>query len=221
MTGRMMSERLGRWSFWLVLVGFHLTFFPMHVLGLQGMPRRVYTYLPERGWENLNLLATLGAGVLGVGVLIFVCNALGSLRRGESAGADPWAAPSLEWATGSPPPVYNFQHIPVVTGRQALWSDGALVAFVGGLDPDHPEVLVTNVLDAEPELRCPIAGPSIWPFWTAVATAATWIGLMFTPWAIVPGVLILFVTLLGWIVKPSEEHEGSEAATAQPAPATS
>jgi cytochrome c oxidase subunit 1 len=120
-TGRMLSERLGRWQFWLLYVGFILTFGPMHVSGMLGMPRRIYTYLPERGWELWNQLSTLGAVIQAPSYLIFVWNVVYSLRHGAPAGDDPWDAWTLEWATTSPPPPYNFETIPTVRSRRPLW----------------------------------------------------------------------------------------------------
>jgi len=120
-TGRMLSETLGRWHFWLFLIGFHLTFDTLHFAGLQGMPRRIYTYQPGRGLETLNLIASLGALVQGIAVLIFVINVVRSLRSGEAAGNDPWDAWTLEWSTTSPPPEYNFATLPVVQSRRPLW----------------------------------------------------------------------------------------------------
>src|SRR5215213_2020600 len=113
-TGRMMSERAGRWVVALVFVGFNLAFFPMHLLGLAGMPRRVYTYQPEMGWNGMNLFVSLSALILAVGFLLFFVDAVRSARHGKPAGDNPWNAPTLEWATASPPPPYNFRHIPVV-----------------------------------------------------------------------------------------------------------
>jgi cytochrome c oxidase subunit 1 len=120
-TGRMLSERLGRWNFWFLVIGFNVTFITMHVQGLLGMPRRVYTYMPDRGWEIWNLITTLGVPFQIVGVLLFVVNVIVSLRRGEPAGPDPWDAWTLEWATTSPPPSYNFEVVPVTTSRRPLW----------------------------------------------------------------------------------------------------
>jgi cytochrome c oxidase subunit 1 len=120
-TGRMLGETLGKWHFWLFLIGFHLTFDTLHFAGLQGMPRRIYTYQPGRGLETLNLIASLGALVQGVAVLIFVINVVRSLRSGEVAGSDPWDAWTLEWSTTSPPPEYNFATPPVVQSRRPLW----------------------------------------------------------------------------------------------------
>src|SRR4051812_41248245 len=117
----MLSERLGKVDFWLFFVGVNLTFFPMHPLGLQGMTRRVFTYGAETGWGTLNLLATVGAGVLGVAVLTFLVNVIWSRKHGALAAENPWGASTLEWATHSPPPPYNFMYPPTVRGRDPLW----------------------------------------------------------------------------------------------------
>lgn len=120
-TGRLMSERLGKWHFWLFVIGFHITFDTMHVPGLLGMPRRIYTYDAGRGWDLLNLICTLGVAVQGAGILCFGVNVVRSLWKGSPAGDDPWDAWTLEWSTTSPPPEYNFESIPVVRSRRPLW----------------------------------------------------------------------------------------------------
>ena len=118
MTGRMLSKQLGQWHFWLQIAGFNLTFLPMHVLGLRGMPRRVADYAPGRGWSFLNLLATAGAFLIAVSIAIFLVNVFVSLRKPRTAGADPWGANTLEWATSSPPPPHNFDALPPIrSGR--------------------------------------------------------------------------------------------------------
>jgi cytochrome c oxidase subunit I len=131
-TGRMLSERLGRLHFWLFVIGFNLTFVTMHVLGVQGMPRRIYTYPADRGWEPLNLLTSLGVPFQVLGVAVFAVNIILSLRRGRPAGDDPWDAWTLEWATTSPPPDYNFEQLPLTTSRRPLWD----LKHPG--DPDGP-----------------------------------------------------------------------------------
>jgi cytochrome c oxidase subunit 1 len=120
-TGRMLSERLGKWHFWLFVIGFHLTFDVMHFPGLLGMPRRIYTYEPGRGWDTMNLIVSYGAFIQAIAILIFVWNLIVSYWKGAEAGNDPWDAWTLEWLVSSPPPVYNFAAIPVVASRRPLW----------------------------------------------------------------------------------------------------
>jgi cytochrome c oxidase subunit 1 len=120
-TGRMMNETLGKWHFWLFLIGFHLTFDFMHIPGVLGMPRRIYTYEPGRGWENWNLIVSIGVIFQLAGILCWVVNSVWSFYRGKPAGNDPWDAWTLEWSTPSPPPEYNFAKIPVVRSRRPLW----------------------------------------------------------------------------------------------------
>jgi cytochrome c oxidase subunit I+III len=197
-SGRLLDERAGRWNFWLFFIGFNLTFFPMHQLGLIGMPRRVYTYPDGLGWNELNLLASIGAGLIAVSVALFVANVLWSLRRGQIAGDNPWGAGTLEWATSSPPPPWNFQDLPVVIGREPLWQEPTPSRVVTGLRSDVREVLITGAVDAEPDHRGEFPTPSIWPLLAALATTALFIGSIFTPWAVPIGAVPLLVTLVGW-----------------------
>ena len=197
-TGRMMSERLGRWSFWLIFIGFNLTFFPMHILGFQGMPRRIYTYQPDLPWQGLNMFVSLSAAILVAGFLLFFFDALRSLRSGATADADPWGAPTLEWATASPPPAYNFARIPVVSGSNPLWERPDALPVATGLRTDRRELIVSSVAEGRPEARESSPRNSIWPFLAAIATTVMLVGSIFTPWAVVWGAIPIGITLVGW-----------------------
>jgi heme/copper-type cytochrome/quinol oxidase subunit 1 len=215
MTGRLMSERLGRWSFWLFFVGFNLTFFPMHMLGLRGMPRRVVTYPDGMGWDGLNQLASIGAAIIAAGVLVFLVNAWRSRSHGAVAGPDPWRAGTLEWATSSPPPAANFEALPVVHGREPLWQPVRSPTHVQGLAVNRREVLLTTVLEAQPDHRVVFPKPSAWPFWGAVATTVLFVGSIFTPWAVAWGALPVAVALTLWFWprrQPTRENLGLEVA---------
>jgi cytochrome c oxidase subunit I len=198
LTGRRMSERLGVWNFWLAFIGFNLAFFPMHILGLMGMPRRVYTYQPEMGWDALNLLATAGALLLFVSFLIYLVNVASSLYTGEMAGDNPWDAGSLEWATTSPPPPYNFSHIPIVSHREPLWASREELPVVVGLSARRRELLVTDIAQAQPQVREASPDPSIWPLASAIAVAILFIWSIFTPWGVVWGAPLVAIALIGW-----------------------
>jgi cytochrome c oxidase subunit 1 len=197
-TGRMLGERLGRWNFWLFFIGFNLAFFPMHILGLQGMPRRVYTYPAEMGWDKLNLLATAGAAIIALSVLLFIVNVWRSHRHGAPAAANPWGADTLEWSVSSPPPAANFELPPVVHGRHPLWQEPGRPASVTGLANDYREVLITSVADAELDHRLWLPGSTPWPFLAALATTVLFVGSIFTPWAVVWGAVPVAITATCW-----------------------
>ncbi|MEE2861153.1 MAG: cytochrome c oxidase subunit I [Pseudomonadota bacterium] len=200
MTGRMMSERLGRWSALLIFLGFNLAFFPMHQLGLEGMPRRVYTYVPEMGWQFLNQLATAGSFVLAAGFGLTLINAIRSVFRGKVAGDNPWNATTLEWATASPPLNSNFPQPPVIDSHTPIWDwqQDDERPVVGGLRDDRRETLVTTLLDARPAMVQVLPGPTPWPFVSAVAASVGFIGLIFSPWFYVVGILAVFATFVLW-----------------------
>ncbi len=220
LTGRMMSERLGQLSFWLLVTGFNITFFPQHLLGLMGMPRRVYTYPMAMQWGSLNMLSSIGAVIMFAALCVYLANIVISLARGTAAASDPWNASSLEWATTSPPPVYNFLPLPTVSGRDPLWENFAEQPIVTGISAHKREVLVTHLMDAEPDHRKELPEPTPWPFLTALSAAALFIGSIFTPWAVVWGAIPVTIGMLGW-AWPRKGKRPSELAreiarTAQP-----
>ncbi len=203
-TGRMLNASLGKLNFWTLFVGFNLTFFPMHILGLHGMTRRIYTYVAETGWGNLNLLATVGAGIIGISVLLFTLNVVVSLRRGVIAGANPWLAPTLEWAVASPPPAYNFYHPPSVSDGEPLWHAPGEKPVVVGLSTKKREVLNTTIIDAVPEHRYELAVDSIWPFLLAIVVGLTMTFVIFTPWALPAGMFFSMIVLYAWFWRGNE-----------------
>jgi cytochrome c oxidase subunit 1 len=198
--GRLMSERLGAWSFWLMFAGFNIAFFPMHILGLHGMTRRVYTYGAEMGWGSMNLVSTMGAYILAIGILLSLINAVVSWRRGVVAGPDPWGAGTLEWATESPPRPCNFPVIPVVHGRDPVWQGvpPGEPDHVSGLAVEIRELVTTTLVDAKPDSRMTFPDPTPWPFLSAVLTTVFFIGSIFTPWAVVWGTPPVAIALVIW-----------------------
>ncbi|NKJ08321.1 cytochrome c oxidase subunit I [Rhizobium sp. SG741] len=197
-TGRMMSERLGRWAFGLIFTGFNLTFFPMHILGLQGMPRRIYTYQPEMPWSALNMFVSLSAVILAAGFLLFFIDAIRSAVSGAAAPDNPWDASTLEWSTSSPPPSYNFSRLPVVSSLAPLSEKSETLPVASGLSVDRRELIVSSVVEALPEARESSPDNSIWPLWSALATTVLLIWSIFTPWAVVWGSIPVSIALIGW-----------------------
>jgi cytochrome c oxidase subunit 1 len=209
-TGRMLGTRLGWLNFAAMFIGFNVAFYPMHHLGFLGMPRRVYTYLPENQWGEWNLVATIGAWVLGVGALIFLANVFWSRRHGKLAGDDPWGGGTLEWATTSPPPPYNFLYIPTVRGTYPVWENPPDTPVVTGLSTVKREVLVTTLHDARPDHRYHMAGRSIWTVVLAVATGGLMIGLIFHPISFPIGFFAVMATLAGWFWPTFEPYPITE-----------
>jgi cytochrome c oxidase subunit I+III len=212
MFGRMMDERLGKLSFWAVFVGFNLTFFPMHISGLLGMPRRIYTYSGGLGWTGYNLLSSIGSYVLGLGILVIVAAFVLALRRGRDAGPDPWKGESLEWATSSPPPDYNFAQIPVVRSREPMWDQPELHRHAARvhdpslvLDQGH-QTIGTTAVDADPESVLEMPAGSYTPVASAFGLALFTAGALVR---VVPlmalGAAVVALSVLAWFRSAPEE----------------
>ncbi|MFL6715680.1 MAG: cytochrome c oxidase subunit I [Burkholderiaceae bacterium] len=215
-TGRLLGETLGKWNFWLFFIGFNVSFFPMHLLGLAGMPRRVWTYPAGMGWDQMNLAATVGGMMIGASVLLFIINVLRSRRHGVPAGPNPWGAGTLEWGTDSPPPAGNFVAPPVCGGRYPLWEPDGVPAHVTGLADDRREILVTTLMDAVPDLRPVMPSPNIWPFLSAVAVTILFVGSIFTPWAVVWGAVPIAIGMTLWFWPRSKETRKNAASEVHP-----
>jgi cytochrome c oxidase subunit I len=209
MTGRMMNERLGKWSFWVMFIGFNVGFFPMHALGMMGMPRRIYTYQLGLGFDGLNMVVTIGAFVLGVGILLSIINLFWSLRYGTVAGPNPWNADGLEWSTDSPPPPYGSAHIPLVASRHPLWDD-----FEEEDDPDSDRTLdcgrltpVTTALDAVPIGIATIPEDSLLPLWLSLALFVFFIAVVLQMvWVALALLLVSFLLGCVWMWPRTEKE---------------
>jgi cytochrome c oxidase subunit I+III len=208
-SGKLLNETLGRWHFWLLFIGFNLTFFPMHIAGIQGMARRVYTYPADMGLDLANLIATGGTFLQAAGILVFLANLVYSHYKGEAAGNNPWSADSLEWATTSPPPNYGFAVMPIVRSRHPLWEQAELhqgnervekLVHALSLWPTKwRAALITSAQDARPEEVFRVAGPSIWPFAAAVTMTVIFTAEVFRLHLLtLVGVLGLVISIIGW-----------------------
>jgi cytochrome c oxidase subunit I+III len=216
-TGRMMDERLGKWTFWTMFVGFNLAFFPMHLIGLMGMPRRVYTYSAELGVGGYNLLISAGAFLFALGFLLLLINIVRSRTAGAVAGPNPWDAPTLEWSVSSPPPPYNFAVIPVIASRHPLWEDRLdettdRSTVHGGfvLDAGKETVGVT-ALDAEPDVILKMPGDTLLPLLAALGIVVIFCGmLLLNFWVIGAGAVWIALVLLVWLAP--RDHPDTERA---------
>jgi len=222
-TGRLLSERLGWWNFWTMFVFFNVTFFPMHVAGVLGMPRRISTYPAGLGWEPANLVSSVGAFGFAAGVLLFVVNLGWSLRRGAPAGANPWGADTLEWSESSPPPEAQFPRIPLITSRHPLWRDGARAdgagapASLAALDEMPVRWrggVVVSATEAEPVAVVHLPGPTVAPFAMAVAFVLLFTGaLVEAGWLLAAGGAGTAIALVIWFrPRPSERAALEDAA---------
>ena len=189
MSGRMMSEPMGQWHFWITIIAFNVTFFPMHFLGVDGMPRRVYTYTAMEGWNLWNMVATVGSFTLGLAQLIFVYNFFWHLRNGRAAGDDPWDAATLEWSIPSPPPEHDFDRVPAVTSQRPLFD----MKYAGAPRPEPGR---------DPDIHIP--PPSYWPIIMALAILGVFGGILAMPdptISVVSAILFVF-SFFGWVFQP-------------------
>ena len=192
MFGKLLDEGLGKLHFWLMLIGFNLTFAPMHILGLNGMPRRVYTYPADLNFGFWNLIETVGAFVLGVSQLVFLYNIWRTARRSEAAPADPWNGATLEWSIPSPPQEFNFPELPVVDGRDALWEQKRKA---GGPLPEPKHVSGAGIH---------MPNPSYWPVVAALGVAVTLSGFIVGfPYVNIAGAAVLFLGVFKWAFEPA------------------
>ncbi|MDP6438874.1 MAG: cbb3-type cytochrome c oxidase subunit I, partial [Candidatus Brocadiia bacterium] len=208
-TGRFMDETVGKINFWIMFVAMNLAFFPMHFTGLNGMPRRIYTYDSGMGWDFWNLVSSIGAFMLGAGILVFLYNAVKSARSGEAASADPWDGRTLEWSISSPPPEYNFEQIPTVHGRDAFWAQKregvATVPVAGGSGEEDGHSIH-------------LPQPSYWPFVASVGLLVGGFGVLYIQNAArlgvvfsVIGALITMVAVYAWSLEPVNDPDDGAA----------
>jgi len=211
--GRTLNEGLGKFGFWTTLVGFNLTFFPMHILGLVGMPRRTYTYESGYGWDTLNFIETIGAFIIAFAVLSFIVNVIYSTRRGPIASSDPWDGRSLEWSIPSPPPEYNFAEIPQVEARDDWWhrkytedADGRLVRLPAGGAVDDAETAVATITEHGAGHGIHMPSPSFYPLIVAAGLPFLGYGAVFlNPWFLIPGLGLLLFGVYAWGLEPGTE----------------
>ena len=205
--GRRLSERLGKIVFWLLFAGFNIAFMPMHITGLGGMPRRVYTYAPDQGFDLLNMLSTIGAFVLAAGFALLLFDALRvALRRGEGE-RNPWGAGTLEWVGALPTRAWSVRSIPIVRSRYPLWDQPELprevdagAYYLPDAQEGKRETLISSVLDAEPEQCLRVPGPTFLPLWTALFTGGAFIAPVFG-WYVFAGIsgVVAIVLVLAWL----------------------
>jgi cytochrome c oxidase subunit I+III len=217
MTGRMMDERLGRWVFGLMFVGFNLAFLPMHWLGLIGMPRRVYTYGTDMGFATTNLIVTIGAFLFAIGVGLFFLAILLARRSGRIAGPNPWDGPTLEWAIASPPPEYNFAILPQIASRHPLWEDRLddteeRSQFATGYLLDQgKETLAVTPLDGTPDVILKMPGDSLLPFFLSLALLVLFGGLLLhLAWLAGLAALAVLIVLALWFAPHGETQADEE-----------
>ena len=214
-TGHMMNETLGKWNFWTLVLGFNLTFFPMHFLGLFGQPRRTYRYADGLGWNGLNLVVTIGSFIIAFSTLLLIVNIVASWKKGKVAGPDPWDARSLEWSIPSPPPVYNFAELPEVTHRDDFWhrkytedEQGLLVKLPSGGSDNDAAADEAAAADDHHDIHLP--SPSYYPLILSLGIPLIGYAAVFhNYWLGALGVFLVLFGMYGWGLEPSVDEEGA------------
>jgi len=236
-TGRLLNERLGKTHFWLMFLGFNLTFAPFHILGLQGMPRRIYTYPKGRGWDVWNLVSSIGSFVIALSILVFIINVIVT-RKKERCAEDPWDARTLEWTIPSPPPEYNFKEVPLVTSRDEFWhrkyredehgrsvrreTTEAQPAIAGTeVEPspaagDEGGVPAHVAADNEPHIHMP--SPSYWPLVMSLGLPILCYGMIYKTWVVaITGGIWVMASMYAWALEPATAPEDMPDHIADPA----
>ncbi|MBA2683642.1 MAG: cytochrome c oxidase subunit I [Gemmatimonadaceae bacterium] len=213
MTGRMLDERLGRWNFWVMFIGMNVGFFPMHIAGLLGMPRRIYTYDGSMGWNTVNLVTSLGAYLFAIGVLMFVWNVIKSRVRGAIAAGNPWDASTLEWSTSSPPPEYNFEVIPTVRSRDPLWEDRLEPPEQSSLREgptltDGRLTVQSAPLDADRVRLLHMSEDTLLPLIVALVMLALFYALLFRIWGLALAAAVMLGVATAWWLWPQHPEHG-------------
>jgi cytochrome c oxidase subunit I len=227
-TGRLLDERLGQLHFWLMTIGFNITFFPMHFLGVQGMPRRIYTYAAGMDWDLWNMVATAGSFSIAFSMLVFIYNIIYSARNGTRAGRDPWDGATLEWSIASPPPHYNFATLPTVTSARPVWDQKYGVGHGAHGLPAEPQTTATHAHHApvatavavaddeehEEHAHVPMPDPSYWPMVAAAGLTLFFGGMLLLHdapfvvqnyWLSTLGLIVMVVGIYAWSLEPTAE----------------
>jgi cytochrome c oxidase subunit 1 len=225
-SGKMFNEALAKIHFVLMFIGFNAVFLPMHWLGMEGMPRRIYTYQEDTGWGWWNMFISLGLFILVLGFVVFIINMLMSLVAGDEAPMDPWDGATLEWSIPSPPPSYNFARIPTVSSRIPLWTEKYPDVYGGdehghgittGEGPEHEREHYVSGSSGEternfapdpnvPDEAIHLPNPSIWPMVAALGISIGFVGLMIGWPIMIIGALIGFIGVYGWALQPAIGH---------------
>lgn len=205
-TGKLLNERIGKLHFWLMFIGMNLAFAPMHILGLNGMPRRTYRYAEGLGLDMWNLVATIGAFTIALSIAVFFWNAFRTAKRGEVAGNDPWDGRTLEWSISSPPPEHNFDVVPVVHSEDDFWHRKYTEDASG-----HPVLITATHAVGVPTEKIHLPSPSYYPVLSAAGMFVMLVGLVYLPWgllAVGAGAVVTLWGVFGWSMEPltREDH---------------